>query len=69
MEISGYGADKLKPLEHFSELGAQFPPFLSRNITLMRYERPTPIQKHSIPVAIDGATDLMCCAQTGSGKT
>jgi len=41
---------------------------LQRNIERMRYQHPTPIQKHSIPLAV-AAQDLMCCAQTGSGKT
>jgi ATP-dependent RNA helicase DDX3X len=34
----------------------------------MRYNAPTPIQAHAIPVALQHR-DLMCCAQTGSGKT
>ena len=29
----------------------------------MKYETPTPIQKHSLPLGIAGF-DLMCCAQT-----
>ena len=33
------------------------------------YSRPTPIQRHAVPLALDGRADLMCCAQTGSGKT
>eukprot|EP00545_Synedropsis_sp_CCMP1620_P011229 CAMPEP_0119015354 /NCGR_PEP_ID=MMETSP1176-20130426/10874_1 /TAXON_ID=265551 /ORGANISM="Synedropsis recta cf, Strain CCMP1620" /LENGTH=651 /DNA_ID=CAMNT_0006968641 /DNA_START=65 /DNA_END=2020 /DNA_ORIENTATION=+ len=41
---------------------------LRSNVTRMNYASPTPIQKHSIPLALDG-DDLMCCAQTGSGKT
>jgi ATP-dependent RNA helicase DDX3X len=34
----------------------------------MNYVKPTPIQKHALPLALAGC-DLMCCAQTGSGKT
>jgi ATP-dependent RNA helicase DDX3X len=41
---------------------------IRRNVTLMNYSTPTPIQRHAIPSALAGE-DLMCCAQTGSGKT
>lgn len=34
------------------------------NITLSRYTRPTPVQKHAIPI-IKSKRDLMACAQTG----
>lgn len=43
------------------------PDFLLRNINLC-YQKPTPIQKHALPLQQAGR-DLMCCAQTGSGKT
>lgn len=62
VERSGPGCEDIPVLEAFSEL-VDLPPFLTRNIRLMRYDRPTPIQKHSVPLGMAGL-DLMCCAQT-----
>lgn len=67
VDVSGPKAKAAPALENFSDLGGVLPDFLSRNISLMRYAKPTPIQRHSIPLALAGV-DLMCCAQTGSGS-
>nr|AHL46854.1 vas-l [Cynoglossus semilaevis] len=41
---------------------------LSKNVSRSGYVKPTPVQKHGIPI-ISAGRDLMACAQTGSGKT
>jgi len=41
---------------------------IQRNIQAAKYTKPTPIQRHALPIGMAGR-DLMGCAQTGSGKT
>ncbi|KAJ4458919.1 putative DEAD-box ATP-dependent RNA helicase 52 [Paratrimastix pyriformis] len=64
VEVSG--EEPPDPFQSFTEvdLGES----LNRNIQLAHYNKPTPIQKHAIPIVLSGR-DLMACAQTGSGKT
>lgn len=63
VERSGPGADSVSVFCDFDELDTKLEPFIKRNIKLMKYEKPTPIQKHAIPLGLEGL-DLMCCAQT-----
>lgn len=66
--------DIVRPLTHFDDLtttttaASTLDATLRQNIQRMRYTTPTPIQRHAIPHAMAGQ-DLLCCAQTGSGKT
>mmetsp|Transcript_15583 Transcript_15583/g.25811 ORF Transcript_15583/g.25811 Transcript_15583/m.25811 type:complete len:636 (+) Transcript_15583:61-1968(+) len=60
------GTDVPPPVETFVEL--DLPPQLEANIRMAKYTKPTPVQKHAIPISKAGR-DLMACAQTGSGKT
>jgi ATP-dependent RNA helicase RhlE len=50
----------------FEEMGLRKE--LLRAIREMGYVKPTPVQEKAIPRALQGQ-DLMCCAQTGTGKT
>ncbi|XP_062862080.1 DEAD-box helicase 3 X-linked a isoform X5 [Trichomycterus rosablanca] len=54
------------PIDNFHDV--DMGEIIMGNITLSRYTRPTPVQKHAIPI-IKSKRDLMACAQTGSGKT
>ena len=74
VQRSGPGAEPKGPpaLSAFDELkGRTFdvPPFVLANVVRCGYKKPTPIQAHALPLALDSRNDLMCCAQTGSGKT
>uniref|UniRef100_A0AAT9FG60 RNA helicase n=1 Tax=Enchytraeus japonensis TaxID=228735 RepID=A0AAT9FG60_9ANNE len=55
-----------RPMESFTDVN--FSDVIMTNLRKTKYEKPTPIQKWSIPVIISGR-DMMGCAQTGSGKT
>jgi ATP-dependent RNA helicase RhlE len=51
---------------NFSQLGLQ--PALVRVCESLGYTEPTPIQKQAIPIILTGS-DLIGCAETGTGKT
>lgn len=66
VERSGPRSAEIPVLQSFNELDGKVPQFMMNCIKLMGYEKPTPIQKHAVPLGLAGV-DLMCCAQTVSG--
>lgn len=54
------------PFQTFDE--ANLCDSLRTTVSKSGYVKPTPVQKHGIPI-ISAGRDLMACAQTGSGKT
>uniref|UniRef100_A0A7N0T8I7 RNA helicase n=1 Tax=Kalanchoe fedtschenkoi TaxID=63787 RepID=A0A7N0T8I7_KALFE len=60
------GNDIPPPVNTFAEI--DLGDALNQNIRRCKYVRPTPVQRHTIPISLAGR-DLMACAQTGSGKT
>mmetsp|Transcript_56505 Transcript_56505/g.123553 ORF Transcript_56505/g.123553 Transcript_56505/m.123553 type:complete len:681 (-) Transcript_56505:113-2155(-) len=66
VDITGRDIENIKPIQKFSD--AKLVDSLFDNLRRCGYDRPTPVQRHSIPIVV-GGRDLMACAQTGSGKT
>ncbi|KAL2338353.1 hypothetical protein Fmac_012799 [Flemingia macrophylla] len=64
--VEASGKDVPPPVKWFRETDLE--EGLKRNIERCKYVKPTPVQRHAIPIAGAGR-DLMACAQTGSGKT
>ncbi|CAL9698337.1 unnamed protein product [Knipowitschia caucasica] len=64
VEVSG--SNPPKAIMSFEE--AALCESLKKNVSKSGYVKPTPVQKHGIPI-ISAGRDLMACAQTGSGKT
>ena len=54
------------PVNTFADI--DLGPAVNENIRRCKYVKPTPVQRHAIPISMAGR-DLMACAQTGSGKT
>lgn len=68
VQRSGPKSEEIEVLSTFHDLEGRVPGFILRCVELLRFDVPTPIQKHALPLGLAGL-DLMCCAQTGSGKT
>lgn len=66
IKVQVSGENYPNPIRSFEESGLR--PLVLENVIKSGYKKPTPIQKHSIPIIMAGR-DLMACAQTGSGKT
>ncbi|CAG9836740.1 unnamed protein product [Diabrotica balteata] len=66
IEVNVSGENVPTPISSFESAGLR--PHLLQNIKKSGYTKPTPIQKHAVPIIMQGR-DLMGCAQTGSGKT
>ncbi|KAG9510726.1 ATP-dependent RNA helicase DDX3Y, partial [Fragariocoptes setiger] len=64
--VEATGVDCPPNVESFDEL--RITEAIRNNIALCGYDKPTPVQKHAMPI-IMARRDLMACAQTGSGKT
>jgi len=70
IQRTGRNADNIPVIESFDQCFHMFelPKWLDNNVKLMKYSVPTPCQKYAMPAGLVGR-DVMCCAQTGSGKT
>ncbi|XP_056006194.1 ATP-dependent RNA helicase DDX3X-like isoform X2 [Ostrea edulis] len=64
--VEATGENAPKNIESFED--CSLGEIIRNNIVLSRYSKPTPVQKHAIPIVLN-KRDLMACAQTGSGKT
>lgn len=65
VERSGPRVEEIHSIENFNDLHGKVPPFLIENIVAMKFEKPSPIQKHAVPFGLEGM-DLICCSQTVS---
>lgn len=63
VEVSGRATQQLHQLTAFSEIDLH--PILANSVRLLHYDRPTPVQKHAMPIVLAGR-DLMACAETGA---
>ena len=69
VDVDAGPEESYSPLSEFSELLGEIDDKILLNCARCGYTRPTPIQRHAIPLAMCGRRDLLASAQTGSGKT
>lgn len=67
IKVQVNGEDVPPAIADFKSSGLH-PHLLKVLIEKMKYSRPTPVQRHGIPIGM-AKRDLMACSQTGSGKT
>lgn len=72
VDISGSKANAIPVCKTFLDIFTMFKDFMPQaledNLKRCGYTTPTPVQKFAIPCGLV-SRDVMCCAQTGSGKT
>lgn len=67
IKVKVTGEDVPPPIDDFKSSGLHSR-ILDVLIKFMKYDRPTPVQRHGIAIGM-AKRDLMACSQTGSGKT
>jgi hypothetical protein len=65
VQRSGPQSDDIASIDSFQQLESLVPPSVLKCFEMLHFDRPTPIQKHAVPLGLAGL-DLMCCAQTVS---
>ena len=70
VERSGNDVEDIPVLNSFAEIFEIFamPEFVQHNVSLLKYTRPTPVQKYALSTGLVGR-DMAVCSQTGSGKS
>lgn len=67
IQVKVNGEDVPPPINDFQSSGLH-PHILDVLNNRMKYDRPTPVQRHGIAIGL-AKRDMMACSQTGSGKT